>query len=302
MIPSSANSAISSGEEFYPVREDLILESHKRCSMAGVNKNLKQPVYRLDSLMLRQLLQRNETLLSYAHQLFAELYDCLTNHSLVFILTDDGGYIMGIYTSADMLEQISRHCGIRQGISLMEESCGTTATGLALRHNEVAIVNGRQHYCEVFQTCSSAARPVNGSNGSIIGCVSVSTPSEGMPGEHVAMVYSIGRELSLFYRNAGLDRAARKGRCQPLRASVGHQQAREVKLTKRQKLVLSLFASGLSYKEIARQMGLESSKTVEEHLDAVRGKLGVKRRRQCIQRAVELGLLGKKMTAREPAT
>lgn len=61
-------------------------------------------------------------------------------------------------------------------------------------------------------------------------------------------------------------------------------------LTARQQQVLILFAQGMSYKEIAREIGISSYKTVEDHLDAVREKLQVSHRRECIHKAMSLGL------------
>jgi transcriptional regulator EpsA len=62
-------------------------------------------------------------------------------------------------------------------------------------------------------------------------------------------------------------------------------------LTARQKEILILFSQGLTYKQIAEKLQVRSHKTIEQHLDSVRLKLSVKTRRECIQKAVNLGLL-----------
>ncbi len=67
--------------------------------------------------------------------------------------------------------------------------------------------------------------------------------------------------------------------------------ASTVKLTKRQQQVLVFFSQGLSYKQIAKQINVQSPKAVENHLDAIRRKLSVANRRECIRRALELRLI-----------
>lgn len=62
-------------------------------------------------------------------------------------------------------------------------------------------------------------------------------------------------------------------------------------LTDRQKEILTLFSQGYSYKEIAEKVQVRSHKTIEQHLDSVRIKFSVKTRRECIQKAISMGLL-----------
>ena len=62
-------------------------------------------------------------------------------------------------------------------------------------------------------------------------------------------------------------------------------------LTKRQIEVILLYSQGFSYKHIAEKLGIRSHKTVEQHLDAIRLKLLVDTRRECIQKAINLRLI-----------
>jgi DNA-binding NarL/FixJ family response regulator len=66
---------------------------------------------------------------------------------------------------------------------------------------------------------------------------------------------------------------------------------RTVRLTQRQRQVLIFFSQGLSCKQIAERIDVQSPKTVENHLDAIRRKLSVTSRRECIRRALELRLI-----------
>lgn len=59
-------------------------------------------------------------------------------------------------------------------------------------------------------------------------------------------------------------------------------------LSAREIEVLELVACGLSAKEIAEELSL-STRTVERHLDNVRGKLRARNRPHLVRQAIELG-------------
>lgn len=94
-------------------------------------------------------------------------------------------------------------------------------------------------------------------------------------GEKLTLAQSLSRALTEF------DRVNGRGAVSTLL----------VPLTERQRQVLKLFAEGLSYKQIAKQLNVTSHKTIEDHLDAIRAKLGAGSRRERIRRAIDLGLL-----------
>ncbi len=225
------------------------------------------------------------SIISFARLLFQDLHRTVPSH-LVFVLTSASGEILILHSSQEMVERVAGHCGIVTGVSLSEESCGTNAVALALRHREaVAALRHEQHFCALFQQCCSVGYHVKAWDGSIAACVGILGHAQDPFGEKLALVRCIAQAL-----NAQLLK-------DPLQitgdaAGSGPDNPRPVALTIRQRRVLELYAEGQSYKQIARVMGLSSIKTVEEHLDAVRRKLGVSHRRQCIQCAAELGLLG----------
>jgi DNA-binding NarL/FixJ family response regulator len=66
-------------------------------------------------------------------------------------------------------------------------------------------------------------------------------------------------------------------------------QQNSVGLTNQETAVLELLAEGLRNKEIAQRMN-RSSRTIEHHLAAIFGKLGVNRRADAVSAAQRLGL------------
>jgi DNA-binding NarL/FixJ family response regulator len=61
-------------------------------------------------------------------------------------------------------------------------------------------------------------------------------------------------------------------------------------LTKRELEVLVLLVQGLTYLQIARQMGLQLT-TINTHVQSIYRKLGVRSRVQALMRAIELKLI-----------
>ena len=72
---------------------------------------------------------------------------------------------------------------------------------------------------------------------------------------------------------------------------LGRPSNRETILTDRQREVLLLFSNGMTYKQIAKIIGVCSFRTVEDHIDGIRVKLGARSRRECIRIAIELKLI-----------
>ncbi len=249
------------------VTPDLLAESYARCRTFAVSEELASLNDDLGPGELKNLLQAHTRLLSYGRLVIGESLRDLAGHDLL-LLTDADGRILELWADPTILAKASNH-GLSPGASLAEKSAGTNAVAMALNLRMPVALNGQQHLCRLFRDWSCAAAPVFDHDGQMVGCVDISA-AEGPLLEKAALARSISREL---------------GRL--MGSSIRHPR---FAVTPRQRQVLSLFAQGASYKEIARELDI-SIKTVEEHLDAVRNKMGTKSRRACIKKAVELGLL-----------
>ncbi len=268
----------------------LIAESHARCRRAGIDAGWTRPRQRLSAGAFRALAQPYTGLLAYAHLLYIDLHRYMSTPSAIFLLTTASGHVIHLHSSPNMVARANGHCGIGPGVSLAEESCGTTAVALSLRHLAGAALRAEQHYCSLFQQCCSVAYPIYAWDGTVNGCTAIFDHADNRFGEKLALVRCIAKELDQFCLKSPL-----RSEEEPASLHTRSDAGSRVTLTARQQRVLGLFAEGMSYKQIARTLGLASVKTVEEHLDAVRSKLEVTHRRQCIQRAAELGLFDKKV-------
>lgn len=200
----------------------------------------------------------------------------------VIFLTDGDARIIEVFSSPEVLQGCHRQ-GIRLGTSLREESCGTNAVALALRHREPVIIRGGQHFCRLFQDWFCVAVPVISPDGQPVACIDISWNYEIKLGEKLPLVRliadKVGQEIFRTYV-----------------VMVNPSSVRQLKrmsadlLTDKQRQVISLWAGGLSYGEISAKLGI-SNKTVEDHLKVICKKLGARDNKHCIKIAAIEGFL-----------
>lgn len=266
---------------------EWLRQSHQRCAAARVDRDMAALRRALPPEAIRDLLDGHAGLIAYTRLLFADIHRSLADQTIVFLLTDAQARVLLLCTRPELMELVTHHCRIRPGASFGEESCGTNAVALALRHRAEAAVCGEQHYCRLFANWNSVAAPVVDVDAEVSACVCIAASKKHGLGEKLALVRCLAGDIAGFQSHPPAGMA-------PLRAPAAHPPAEPTLLTARQQQVLDLFASGLSYKQIAVRIGIHSTKTIEEHLDAVRAKLGATSRRECIRRATEIGLLPRK--------
>lgn len=266
------------------VDDRRIIESHERCIGHKLDQRMDAFVIDLTPTDLTEFLGRHRELVVHAKRIFTEAHRCLSDQGLMFVLTDSQGRTIEIYSHTDVLRSLMEGYGLRPGVLVAEENSGSSAIALALRYGELVAMRGSQHYCHMFQSWTCVAAPVVDARGEIRGCVNVSAPYLTTLGEKLALAKLMAKELGRLFDVRSCLLADGIGGAHPDTISTPA-------LTAKQREVLTLFADGKGYKEIAKQLGLNSTKTVEEHLDAIRKKLAVSNRRECIRKAVELNLL-----------
>lgn len=272
-----------------PIR---IEESYRHCQALGLDPDLRRPQIAIMGRELEEFSARHADFGAHSRQIFSDIYRDLAERNYVFVVCDAEAHIIALYSCPEIVEDVAEEMGLRCGISLCESSCGTNAVALALRYREPMVTNGEQHYCRMFLRWCAVAVPVMDSDQRVVACVAISNCSDVSLGEKLALAKFVARDVEKFFKIHHHARRAADTRTEIEVVNVPvNCDARAIGLTPRQRQVLGLFAKGMSYKQIARQIGIGSYKTVEEHLDAVRDKLHVSHRRECISRAMALGLL-----------
>lgn len=269
-----------------------IEESHQYCQSSGIDKDSIWPIGGLSGVELENFLSINSAVSTYCYQLFIEIARDFTDGNDLFVLSDASARLINLYSNPDILHVATKDIGLCSGVLLSEASCGTNAIALALRYLEPMIIQGQEHYCRMLQNWGAVALPVLGPDTQAVACVAILNCSNSSLSEKLLLAKFIVKALEKF--------CPQSTPATPLSSPIHIPERRKsqpkpptpfVGLTSRQHQVLRLFAQGKSYKQIAREIGISSFKTVEEHLDAVREKLQVAHRRECIQKAMSLGLI-----------
>lgn len=267
-----------------------IEESHQYCQSSGLDKESIWPMGGLSGSDLASFLQTNSALSTYCRELFIDIARDFTDGNDLFVLSDANARLINLYSDPEILRAVTNEIGLSSGVLLSEASCGTNAIALALRYLEPMITRGQEHYCRMLQNWGAVALPVLGTDGQAVACIAIFNCTDSSLSEKLLLARFIVKALERFYLSPPMatpvsspPRIPERRKQKPLSPCVG--------LTSRQHQVLQLFAQGKSYKQIAREIGISSFKTVEEHLDAVREKLQVAHRRECIQKAMSLGLI-----------
>lgn len=258
----------------------VISSLHRRSSKQGVQRSLQTLRFYLSN---EEFNRRKATLASPIAEFEAavgEYQRSLDELAGVFFLVDSDCAVLTTCAARGMA-LFFRALGIRPGVCMSEQYCGTNAVALALHHNRVVTLAERQHYCAIFHRCWCIGAPIAYHTSTVSLCVSLLTLGSKMPCTKVLLTSAIVRTL---VKSWSADAAS----------FAGKPAVTPVALTGRQHAVLSLFSCGQSYKQIAKRLGVSSSKTIEEHIDAVRRKLSTSSRRECIKKAIELGLLDTK--------
>ncbi len=246
---------------------NMLVESYKRCRRFDVRVAQRRVEDGFGEGETRNFLQQNGRLVAYGRLVVEEYISDIKGTDDLFIFTNGEGRILGLWSRPEVVSAAS-DIGLRPGASLSEGSAGTNAVALALAMRGPTVLRGKEHLCRIFHDWVCAAAPIINTEGNLVGCLDISA-AEGPIYEKLALARSIAREI---------------GRL------VGNKSGLSGSITLRQREVLALFAQGVSYKEIGKELGI-SIKTVEEHLDAIRTKMGTKSRRACIKKAIEIGAL-----------
>lgn len=281
-LPELAMSYKNPGAKFNILSR--IQESHRRSEEMGVHRDADQILDILDCKTLSMNLDVYSGLINHAKLLFSQVFLSLSNRKALFVLTDARARILTLCSHLTNLNRVAQK-GVCLGASLCEKSIGTNSVSLALHDLESAIVRGPEHFSRLFHECYCVSVPILGADGRPVGCLSISSNDANSMELQLALLGFLAKDIVDYcIRNAVIDTTSHS-------SAVQEREGSKIRLTVRQAQVLELYSQGLSYKHIARQLQLQSAKTVQEHLDVVRVKLGATSRRDCIRKALRNNLL-----------
>lgn len=263
-------------EEGFFIGPQSLSESHAAAAAAGVSIDIKGPRDRLEGDALSLFRQHYSVLTSKIRPILLDLLSQLLDLRDLLMLTDHSPRIIELVGNAEVLKIAERSFGITVGASMAASSVGTNAMSLALTHERPIILRGTQHYCCLFKNTHCVAVPLLAGNRRPIACLNIASAPDVSSAEKLLLARIIAREA--------------QKRVFELDAQQAFEPPPPVLLTERQREVLSLFATGMSYKQMSGALDV-SIKTIEAHLNAIRSKFGLKSRRQCIMKAIAYKLI-----------
>ncbi len=160
---------LNSGEMDSAVRSE-IADSWKRCRQLKINPAHSQANL-IDPQAFKKILQKNSLLVNVGSPIIDTIYRSLKEMNCIIYLTDQFEHIL--YTKGEILTQENiAEFGLRTGTRWCEETIGTNAITLALRHKKNFQTNNTEHFCENHHivNCATALIYINGE---IIGTLTI---------------------------------------------------------------------------------------------------------------------------------
>lgn len=149
-----------------------IFDSWERCKRYGVEPQVINSNV-LSSQHVKKLQEDNKDLIVAADEYLRTLYDSISDHGTILILTDHDG--IGIYAIGDqeILEEQQKR-GLGLGALGAEKVRGTNGIGTALYLDMPIQICAEEHYCWDNHKWYCSGVPIHDFNGKAIGCLNVS--------------------------------------------------------------------------------------------------------------------------------
>jgi len=133
-------------------------------------------------------------LISIAHPIMEDAYQCVEQSDTVFILVNGAGYILLMLGDRDMLENLKK-LSIEPGALLSEEYIGTNAIGIALVEQIPVQVVGAEHFCTELHDLASVAAPIFAPTGRSLGALGLFMPIKHYHLHSLGLVTAIARAV-----------------------------------------------------------------------------------------------------------
>ena len=187
------------------VREE-IFDSWKRCKEIGVDPAASPQLPKISESDWNDLRDANRAVIDATEKFAAMLGDLLTEQGVQISITDAQGRLL-YYHNFD--QSAAENELFSPGDSLSEESCGTTAVGLAIKYKKPFQVVGAEHYRKALHHLACFSEPVMDEGKNLAGILTVSCKCGWLAGWIPAVAASaakaIGNEVALHRINQTLE-------------------------------------------------------------------------------------------------
>jgi len=238
--------------EFF-IPQDEVVKAWQRCIKSSLNSTIDKPQHFLDGRRLEEKLNKYNELIKVFRDCITSITNLITG-DYFFLLTDKDLILLSIAGDNSLTKRLVNNC-IKPGISFQENICGINAICLASQLKQPVYLTPEQHFCEFFRKWYCAAVPLKIFNNTI-GYLDVSTIACNMQKEQLAIVKLLSDKILNEMKFSQFSKY-------------------ENKLSKQQKEILSLLATGKTEYEIANKLFC-TKETIKYHKHQIFTKLDVK--------------------------
>src|SRR5574338_335351 len=155
-------------------REELIQGSWRRCFDLGLDPDHAPFVELAAYQALREQLEANARLVTYAQPIIEHLHQQLVESSSMVLMADRSGLIRRSVGDAGFAGRAAR-VALMPGATWSEEGMGTNAIGMALHETRMVAVCGEEHFLERNRFLTCIATPILAPTGGMLGILDLST-------------------------------------------------------------------------------------------------------------------------------
>lgn len=278
----------------YRLGPDVLKSSWLRCQRKGIPRGLEQPLrFKDPDPRLDCRLADFWPVAQHMAQIFGD--------PTLFVLVCDmhGSVVEGVGSRA--INRLWEGSGLARRAVLAEDSAGTNAVALALRHNRPVALLPQEHWCYFWKSsvvavpfrCRDSAYDVRP-----LGVVAALLPAQEQESRLAMFAQSLAGVLQRFLispaedpRGEGTADNLLTSSCHDGPVPTGKGAARmPVRLSARQMEVLRHLSYGYSCNAIAKALGI-SPETVRTFIRQIYNRFGVCSKSECLKKAYGLGLL-----------
>lgn len=253
----------------FQISQKQLSLSWNACMAQNILANEHTPGLIIPKQQVQRRLMQNQLLISAYKQVVLEVNDYLEGNYL-FTLTDPNGVMLLINLNSKMSHKVD-HYPVYPGVSLAEESCGTNAVALSIKHNDSVYLSAEQHYCHFMRDWYGFAVPLQ-VHGKPAGFLCMSSLMHPLTRELLVLV-----ELLAFKLEKSIEQ------------NTLHLK-NTVQLTGVQLQILQLLSVGLTEKAVASQLNLNIN-TIKYHKKNIFRKLNAQCTTEAIAKAITSGLI-----------
>ncbi len=179
--------------------KSVINQSHERCQLMNLSKDLVFSQKILDDVELQQKFAQKRSMIQTASPYMEHLINIVKGYNFFALLTDEEGCILAALGDDKILGEAFR-LKMVPGAYMDEESIGTNAMAVVIKTNGPVQLSGEDHYIKEYYRWTCSAAPIKDSNGNLIGVLNLTGYTEQVHPHTLGMVIAAANAIEEMIR------------------------------------------------------------------------------------------------------